>query len=85
MFTLYFITKQSPLTFRTNGMGIEMTPEQYAELNSKRRRSIKQLLPQCTEEEIIFLETGTTKKEQDSVLVYTGNLMVFALAQKDLN
>ena len=85
MFKLYFITKQSPLTFRTSGMGIEMTSEQYAELNAKKRRPIRQLLPQCTEEEIIFLETGTTQREQDSALAYVSGLMSFSLTRKDLN
>jgi len=57
------IERKSPLTGEINKMDIPLTDAEIAELNSANRRSIQDVLPNCTPDQREFIMTGFTPED----------------------
>jgi len=65
----YSMTRQSPVTGKLNTMEIEMTEEQYQELQlpTQRRRNMQDILPHASADEREFLISGCLPEEFESL------------------
>lgn len=57
------VSKRSPLTGQTNTLDLDLTEEQFAELQSPNRRLIQDIVPHLTPAEREFLMTGYTAED----------------------